>query len=203
MSQPDAVHVAPSPRQPDYFAAFLSYLVPGLGQLYQGRTGKGILFLVCLLGLFFTGQAMGDWKNVFLPDVVRGPEDIRNNPFRLPKILNPLANLYHRWQFAGQFWIGAAAWPALWQYNKMPLPTAEKSPFWHNFQKAPEENELNNYLRARDKTPDLGWVYTVIAGVLNILVIYDALAGPAFVVAATKPTSAREEMAARTEGAVP
>ena len=27
---------------------------------------------------------------------------------------------------------------------------------------------------------DLGWVYTVIAGVLNILVIYDAFAGPAF-----------------------
>jgi hypothetical protein len=26
---------------------------------------------------------------------------------------------------------------------------------------------------------ELGWVYTVIAGVLNILVIYDAVAGPA------------------------
>jgi hypothetical protein len=26
---------------------------------------------------------------------------------------------------------------------------------------------------------ELGWVYTVIAGVLNIMVIYDALAGPA------------------------
>ena len=31
-----------------------------------------------------------------------------------------------------------------------------------------------------NKTWDLGWVYTVIAGVLNVLVIYDALAGPAF-----------------------
>ena len=34
-------------------------------------------------------------------------------------------------------------------------------------------------LRNSDKSPDLGWMYTVIAGVLNILVIYDALAGPA------------------------
>ena len=34
--------------------------------------------------------------------------------------------------------------------------------------------------RDSDKRWDLGWVYTVIAGVLNVLVIYDALAGPAF-----------------------
>ena len=27
-------------------AAVLSYLIPGLGQVYQGRTGKGILFFV-------------------------------------------------------------------------------------------------------------------------------------------------------------
>ena len=39
-------------------------------------------------------------------------------------------------------------------------------------------NELQN---EGDKTWDLGWVFTVIAGALNIMVIYDALAGPAFV----------------------
>jgi hypothetical protein len=39
---------------------------------------------------------------------------------------------------------------------------------------------LNKLQRDGDKTWDLGWVYTVIAGVLNVLVIYDALAGPAF-----------------------
>ena len=39
---------------------------------------------------------------------------------------------------------------------------------------------MNQLQRDGDKTWDLGWVYTVIAGVLNVLVIYDALAGPAF-----------------------
>ena len=42
------------------------------------------------------------------------------------------------------------------------------------------EGELNDLQRDSDKRWDLGWVYTVIAGVLNIMVIYDALAGPAF-----------------------
>jgi hypothetical protein len=44
----------------------------------------------------------------------------------------------------------------------------------------PSEAAMNELIRNSDKTPDLGWMYTVIAGVLNILVIYDAFAGPAF-----------------------
>ena len=121
--------------------------------------------------------------------------------------------MYNRLQFAGQFWIGVAAWPALWHYNQMPVPSAETGPFWHNLQRTPPEQlskERLSDLRERenreslgsqekvlldwgkwkaeglnemqangDKTWDLGWVFTVIAGVLNILVIYDAYAGPA------------------------
>lgn len=167
-------------------AGVLSYLVPGLGQIVQGRIGKGVLFMACLLGMFTGGQALGDWQNVYLPDVARGvDQQWENNPWRLPKPFLPLANLYHRWHFAGQFWIGVAAWPAIWQYNKLPVPAEETSPFWHNFQRGPRsEADLNEYLTNSDKTPDVAWVYTVIAGVLNILVIYDAYAGAAFGVAA-------------------
>ena len=46
--------------------------------------------------------------------------------------------------------------------------------------RAPSLDKINQLQRDGDKTWDLGWVYTVIAGVLNVLVIYDALAGPAF-----------------------
>ena len=189
----------PPPRQFSIAAGFLSYLIPGLGQIYQGRVGKGVLFMVCLLGMFFAGQYLGDWQNVYLPDLARGQNDVipwDNNPFHLPPILHPLANVYHRWHFAGQFWIGMAAWPALWQYNKLPVPD---NPFWRNFQRWPEdEGKTNAYLTNSDKTPDVAWVYTVIAGVLNILVIYDAFAGPAYVLqAAAKPgeTKMREEVA--------
>src|SRR5207244_3055670 len=58
------------------FAGLLSYLVPGLGQIIQGRIGKGLLFFVSLYGLFFLGQAMGDWRNVYIYDsgqAQRGP----------------------------------------------------------------------------------------------------------------------------------
>ena len=39
---------------------------------------------------------------------------------------------------------------------------------------------LNELQGETGKRWDLGWVYTVIAGVLNILVIYDAFAGPTY-----------------------
>ena len=53
----------------DPLAAVLSYLVPGLGQIVQGRVGKGVLFLVGLYTLFFYGMYLGQWSNVFLADV--------------------------------------------------------------------------------------------------------------------------------------
>jgi TM2 domain-containing membrane protein YozV len=155
-------------------AGFLSYLVPGLGQIYQGRIGKGLLFLVCLYGMFFYGMALGSWKNVYLPNTAH---DRTLNPWNLP---TPIANLYNRMQFAGQFWIGVAAWPAIYQYWTYDAERKEGTKL-STFERTPNEEELNRLQREGDKTWDLGWVYTVIAGVLNILVIYDAFAGPAFV----------------------
>ncbi|HEV2946314.1 MAG TPA: DUF6677 family protein [Gemmataceae bacterium] len=153
-------------------AGVLSYLVPGLGQIYEGRVGKGILFMVCLYGLFFYGMYLGDWKNVHLPNSAA----VNPPPVNMPKLL---ANIYNRPQFAGQFWIGIAAWPAIWQYNNLPVPSEESHPFWHDFQRTPSEKTLNELQAEGDKTWDLAWVYTVIAGALNVLVIYDAVAGPA------------------------
>jgi hypothetical protein len=156
------------PQEPSTLAAVLSYLVPGLGQIYQGRYGKGVLFMVSLLGMFMLGQAMGDWKNVYVPDSRNQQGGGRNL----------ISALMVRWHYGGQFWIGMAAWPALAQYYKVTFPGEETSPFLHNYQKAPDETAVNNLLRDSDKTPDLGWVYTVIAGMLNLLVIYDAYVGP-------------------------
>jgi hypothetical protein len=153
-------------------AGFLSYLVPGLGQISQGRTGKGVLFLVALLSLFHVGEAMGSWQNVYIPSD-DNPEGQRS--------LNPLRSIFNqRWHYGGQFWIGVAAWPAILQYYGMPIPGRDALPFIANYQKQPHEEELNQFLVNSDKTPDLGWIYTVIAGMLNVLVIYDAYAGPAY-----------------------
>ncbi len=173
MADSSANPKAPPTVTPTYSPtpALLSLLVPGLGQIYQGRTGKGILFLVCIYALFFYGMAMGSWKNVYIPDTSRF-----NDPLQLAKTSPALADLYNRPQYLGQFWGGVVAWPAIVQYNS-------KAPNWllGSLERTPPETELNELQTNGDKTWDLGWVYTVIAGVLNILVIYDALAGPAFV----------------------
>jgi hypothetical protein len=179
LPQPAAPPAPPAvPLRLDPVAAFLSYLVPGLGQINQGRVGKGLLFLVCIYALFGYGMYLGRWSNVFLADTA-GP----NKPFpSLPLLVN---NLYNRPHFAGQFWIGVAAWPAVWHYwhddpNQVRGKANNRQEFFAKFEMAPSEQEINELQRDGDKHWDLGWVYTVIAGVLNVLVIYDALAGPAF-----------------------
>src|SRR5579871_350450 len=177
-----------SDRPTDSIAAVLSYLIPGLGQIYQGRIGKGILFFVCVYTLFFTGSYLGSGtvrlkpgeesetytvtSNVYLPDTAD-----QNNPFNLPRLA---ANLYNRPQFAGQFWVGIAAWPAVWQYLNYDAQQKQGDPLLGNFQRTPSEAALNAVHTSGDKLLELGWVFTVIAGVLNVMVIYDALAGPAF-----------------------
>lgn len=197
-------------RVPSLWAAFLSYLVPGVGQIYQGRIGKGLLFFFCLYGLFFYGMWLGHGEaragdqgkaeaeprrqeaaavsryrissNVYLPDTAE-----KTNPLGLPRLL---ANLYNRPQFAGQFWMGVAAWPAIWQYQH------PGGGFLHgiigDFEATPPEWAINEVQRHSNKLWDLGWVCTVIAGVLNILVMYDAYAGPLFVVRPGTAALARE-----------
>jgi hypothetical protein len=176
----------PTPVRHDWRAAFLSYLVPGLGQISQGRTFKGLLFFACLYLMFFYGQALGGWRNVYLPD---GGALAREHQRELKDGLigravtsmpgNAGVALYFRPQFLGQFFIGAAAWPAVvqnWTYDR----AQPRGGLFGNYQRPLEEPEINEMQRDGDKHWDLGWVYTVIAGALNVLVIYDALAGPAF-----------------------
>jgi hypothetical protein len=159
----------PPPVQLDYVAAVLSYLIPGLGQLTQGRVRKGLLFLVCLYALFFYGMYLGKGKNVYIPDYHPGE----------PTVNRLASDLFTRFQFVGQFPIGMAAWPAVYQYYVYDKHTDDNAPL-QGWMRAPNMDEVNRLQRDGDKTWDLGWVYTVIAGVLNVLVIYDALAGPAF-----------------------
>jgi hypothetical protein len=171
-------------RSLDPLAAFLSYLVPGLGQVMQGRVGKGILYFVCLYGMFFYGLHLGHWRNVWLADA-------RNLQTVQVPVMGELSGVFkdlnYRKEFLAQFWIGVAAWPAILQYlSTEPLPAPGREGEWQptehrvfkRYMQAPSEDELNRLQRDGDKNWDLGWVCTVIAGVLNVLAIYDALAGP-------------------------
>src|SRR5436190_8539514 len=78
----------PFPDRPlDPMAGVLSYLVPGLGQIVQGRVAKGVLFLVCIYALFFYGLWIGHQSvslggrtyelksNVYIPDTSAEPRE--------------------------------------------------------------------------------------------------------------------------------
>ncbi len=204
---------APARPTSVWWAGLLSYLVPGLGQIVQGRIGKGVLFLVCIYALFFYGLYLGSGtvkigdeahtvnSNVFLPDTAD-----ENGPLSLGAIVR---NLYNRPQYVGQFWVGVVAWPALWQYAhsdreaRREVRELEKQggagaeakiealharlkngdPTFGKFQSTPSDDTINAVQTAGDKRLEIAWVCTVIAGVLNIMVIYDAIAGPAFLAA--------------------
>ena len=71
----------------------LAFLVPGLGHLYQGRTFKGLLYFVCILGTFLFGMRLGNGKSVYLDWT---PEK-------------------RTFSYLCQFWNGLPALPALMQ----------------------------------------------------------------------------------------
>lgn len=98
-----------------YFAAFLAYLVPGLGHFYQGRIFKGTLYFVCILSTFFFGMHLGDGKVVYA-DWQEGKRT---------------------WVYIGQFPVGLPALPALAQSklrsNQALLPNKFESPLVGGF----------------------------------------------------------------------
>lgn len=156
-------------------AAFLAFLVPGLGHFYQRRTGKGVLYLVCILGLYGIGFALGEGKNVYWSWV---------NPMKDPDNF--------RIHYLGQMWVGIPSLLALLQatlihYGQIPL--------FRGFMAAPMLDpsmsaatrtiiegvvrDVNGLFDRYGKLVEIGALYTTVAGLLNILAIYDAYDGPA------------------------
>lgn len=141
-------------------AAFLAWLVPGLGHIYQRRYAKGVLYAVCVLGLYFAGLAMGEGKIVYWRWV---------NPFHEPERFC----LY----YLGQFFVGLAALPALIQGT---LSHYGYDPILWGLLAEPPANVLNGLHPRLGKLVEIGSTYTAVAGLLNLLAIYDAYEGPAF-----------------------
>lgn len=49
-----------------WLAGTLAWLIPGAGHIYQRRYFKGVVYLVCILGIFVWGSSMGEAKAVHL-----------------------------------------------------------------------------------------------------------------------------------------
>ncbi len=161
-------------------AAFLAWLVPGLGHLYQGRKGKAAVYFVCIMGLFVAGMAMGEWKIVFWRWV---------NPFQNSED-------FRLW-YPAQFWTGLIAFPALVQATLLRYNLA---PILGGYLAEPPMNIINGVHVSSGRLVDVGIVYTCIAGLLNILAIYDAYEGPALVDESEPSSSPEITSAPKTVG---
>jgi len=147
-------------------AAFLAWLWPGSGHLYQRRWGKGILFMVCILGTFFYGLFIGDGRVVYA--------SWRDGDRRLPYLC--------------QVGVGLPALPALVQAYRV---KNNRLPLWNGVM-APPKLTAPERLDPADRAPEtladlhliqghrfeIGTLFTMIAGLLNVLAIYDAFGGP-------------------------
>jgi hypothetical protein len=140
-------------------AALLAFLVPGLGHAYQGRYGKAILYAMCILGLFFVGMALGDWKILYW------------------RWVSPLSDPEHFcYWYIWQALTGIVALPSLIQST---LQSYGLPPILWGYGAEPELVVLNGLYPRLGKIVDIGYIYTQAAGLLNILAIYDAYEGPA------------------------
>lgn len=156
-------------KQP-WLAGLLAWAIPGLGHLYQGRTGKGLLFFICIMGTFVYGMYLGEGKVVYAAV--------------------PWEQTY-RWQYLCQLGVGLPATPMLVQRHRM---LTGQPLLWGGFMAPPrngptpwrddsgnmstQPNELAMWTVKMHPRFELGTVFTQIAGFLNVLVICDAVAGP-------------------------
>lgn len=64
-NHPAGTNESPVDLRSPGLAALLTWAIPGAGQIYQRRYFKGILFFVCILGMFFCGVRMGEGRPVY------------------------------------------------------------------------------------------------------------------------------------------
>lgn len=201
-------------------AAFLAWLVPGLGHVYQRRTGKGLLFMICILGTFFYGMYLGSGRVVYASTT---------NP------IDNFSEFKDRWQYGCQLGVGLAALPAYvqtWRVESGDPPLFSDDSFFyrppytldsylnvhgnepdareqfrklvegseHNGTADPNDPNRNHVLHATERERwhhdlnfewDIATMFTTVAGLLNVLAICDAYGGP--LAPPTKPETDNEK----------
>lgn len=161
----EPIEVNPVELKDPMLAAVLAWLIPGAGHFYQGRMAKGVLYSVCILGTFFYGLLfLGDGRVVYA--------SWKPDAFRFPYLC--------------QVGVGLPAMPALVQSHRARHDKGKL--FGSDFMAPPARRpsqriagELDQWHYELHRYFELGTVYTMIAGLLNFLAIYDAWRGPAFV----------------------
>ena len=150
-----------------FLAGFLAWLVPGLGHYYQGRYHKACIFFFCIVPTFVAGCALASSSEV---GVAR--------------------NVYWSWRSADmRFWwlaqapLGVATLPSWVQAQQI---NSGQAPILRRFMAPPQLHHgdksgvppILDEIRQEMPHYELGTYLTVMAGLMNLLVILDAVGGP-------------------------
>lgn len=142
------------PSRQRQMAAFLAWLVPGAGHLYLGRRFKGLAYTLIIHVMFMSGWVMSRGEAMSLH-----PED------------------GHRYAFFAQ--VGAGGPVAL------SLLITHKDDFIEGFDDETQtrlKNQRDAFYRTPEYVERLPWtetglLYTMIAGLLNIMIVFEAFTG--------------------------
>lgn len=173
-----------------WLAAFLAWCLPGAGHFYQGRNHKGGIFMGAVLGMFLAGLWLGGGKVVYaawrpeprfafvcqagaglvaMPALVQsmrltGPA---KQPLLASTVMAPPLQ-------AGQ--------PVSRAYAERVIATEPDIAADAFLDRPPHRlfrgDQLSLWQRRLGRWFEYGTLYTMLAGMLNILAIYDAFAGP-------------------------
>jgi TM2 domain-containing membrane protein YozV len=148
---------APSPGTA-VAAGLLAWLIPGAGHVYLGRVLRGVIICVCINGLFWAGVAFG---GVFTVDPIRQRLWCAA---QMATGVSALGGLYREKQIRQQITdeLGLA-----------PTPQQSQNPgrWWISYNEAVAEKHLALVY----PTDAVARSYTGIAGMLNLLCIFDAV----------------------------
>ena len=135
-------------------AAVLAWLLPGAGHFYQRRYLKSAIFFIAIMSTFGLGMLVGGGRCVYAS----------------------WNHVEKRWQYALQAGIGLPAMPAAYQAYRL---SNGQMPAINGFMAPPASlGVLSDWNAETSSGFDMGTLYTMIAGLLNILVIFDAWGGP-------------------------
>jgi hypothetical protein len=135
-------------------AAVLAWLLPGAGHFYQRRYLKSAIFFIAIMSTFGLGMLVGGGRCVYAS----------------------WNQVEKRWQYALQAGIGLPASPAAYQAYRL---SKGQLPAMGGFMAPPASpGVLSDWNAETASGFDMGTLYTMIAGLLNILVIFDAWGGP-------------------------
>ncbi len=144
-----------------FLAGMLAWIIPGAGHVYLGRTVRGVILCVCINGLFWTGMAIGGTFTV-----------------------EPITQ---RWWFAAQICTGASGVAGWFRQDRARRRIADDigldprdvldphDPQRQKYRREYAEALVSKKLALSYPADNVARAYSGVAGMLNIMAIFDAV----------------------------